>query len=1276
MSKARDLADFISTGSILSDGTIESTEINGVTADASELNVLDGITVTTQELNNVAGISTSVQTQLDGKQDVVTGVSDTEIGYLDGVTSNLQTQLDNISVTSGSLTKSFTSGETASITLAQAISPAPVVSATKEVPQVGISSKGAWDVNASASNYELHDTAYDTTLTPSSVTTLGDISDSTYSNQTFSVSNEGNLPADVNFKTDGTKMYVFDRSSGVHQYSLSTAWDVSTASYDSVSFTGYTSYLSASGNEYAFTISTDGYHLYIIDAGNANILQFTMSTAWDVSTASYVRSYTTSLVDVSVFFKPDGTKFYGVSQSNNQLFQFDLTTAWDISTASYTGGNDINYGSLSTGGQYALLNSTGTKVYILTTGTTGIYQYSLSTAWDLSTATYDNSTFDHSTTSSDRYCFGMFLRDNGDYYLPSNNNDSIHKLSFGVTTNALTLGTGSFASTDVGKRIQGNGGDVTLTSTAGAYDTTGGSAFTDSSTIASGSWSMRGLKSAGDADGIGMTGIAGIAAVYGSTFRVANYSDVFDASAQSSTSIGLHMARDGSHFYIGKQSGTLKVYSMSTSFLPSTASYEGSYSAGSTSKWDVEFNETGTRMFVQDTISSVESVKVFSLSVPWRPDTGTVTLLVTYDLNVSETDSTPTTGGAIQFSNSGKSFYYCPYALKSGNSSEGTSERAGQSFNVQTNSGVVYFWTLSTAYDLSSKSYQGYKRVPYSEYPSFGVTEDGKWLINGAYNQGIVAYYPIQTAWDITSINSADEVSFNHSTYASASNVAGQIASSWVGDNYYTIDYNRSLIQKYPWGPEQTTAAVTGSVPSGYNIAATNSGGQIDTSTWTDLNTMVADQAAGDGTVHYAVSTDDRTTWSVIKEGSGVRPIVRDNSGTWQYNSDAGTVNGYDISSPTFISDTGTVVSSYTLDPTGITFKPDGTKMYITNNADNRVNDFVLSIAWDVSTAAADTHGGVLGTNSQDLSPTGIQLKSDGTKAYVLGTQNYYLYQYSLTNAWDVYPSSYDSVSFSFGSQDTNVTDFFFKPDGTQLFLAGDVSNRIFAYSLGTAWDLSTMSYSNVSLDISSYETGVTGLTFSADGTKMFTVGPAYVRYWTLSTAWDISTASYSGNYDSSGQGTTHTAIAFKDDGTKMYTVIADAGSYQQGNQKVNQYTTGGLAYGTSTTWANSTTNDEFYALQEALGETEFNRMDKTQLDAVTDPNHYTLGDTLDLAIALRTDTASASTPTADGVTINYDAASLNQGAVLGTDYDYDFPNSTTVRVTSNAAQNLKIRVV
>jgi hypothetical protein len=48
---------------------------------------------------------------------------------------------------------------------------------------------------------------------------------------------------------------------------------------------------------------------------------------------------------------------------------------------------------------------------------------------------------------------------------------------------------------------------------------------------------------------------------------------------------------------------------------------------------------------------------------------------------------------------------------------------------------------------------------------------------------------------------------------------------------------------------------------------------------------MTADQAAGDGNVYYAISTDDRTTWTVIDNTDGERDIVRNNAGTWQYNS-------------------------------------------------------------------------------------------------------------------------------------------------------------------------------------------------------------------------------------------------------------------------------------------------------------------------------------------------------------------------------------------------------
>jgi len=67
MSKARDLADFISTGSILSDGTLETVEIDGVTATPVELNKLDGATVTTAEINYLSGVTSAVQTQVDTK---------------------------------------------------------------------------------------------------------------------------------------------------------------------------------------------------------------------------------------------------------------------------------------------------------------------------------------------------------------------------------------------------------------------------------------------------------------------------------------------------------------------------------------------------------------------------------------------------------------------------------------------------------------------------------------------------------------------------------------------------------------------------------------------------------------------------------------------------------------------------------------------------------------------------------------------------------------------------------------------------------------------------------------------------------------------------------------------------------------------------------------------------------------------------------------------------------------------------------------------------------
>ena len=51
-------------------------------------------TVSATEIGYLDGVTSAIQTQLNAKQAVVSGVDDTEIGYLNGVTSAVQTQLD------------------------------------------------------------------------------------------------------------------------------------------------------------------------------------------------------------------------------------------------------------------------------------------------------------------------------------------------------------------------------------------------------------------------------------------------------------------------------------------------------------------------------------------------------------------------------------------------------------------------------------------------------------------------------------------------------------------------------------------------------------------------------------------------------------------------------------------------------------------------------------------------------------------------------------------------------------------------------------------------------------------------------------------------------------------------------------------------------------------------------------------------------------------------------------------------------------------------------
>lgn len=230
-------------------------------------------------------------------------------------------------------------------------------------------------------------------------------------------------------------------------------------------------------------------------------------------------------------------------------------------------------------------------------------------------------------------------------------------------------------------------------------------------------------------------------------------------------------------------------------------------------------------------------------------------------------------------------------------------------------------------------------------------------------------------------------------------------------------------------------------------------------------------------------------------------------------------------------------VNSQESNPTGMFIKPDGAKLYICGQGGDEVNEYDLSTAWDITTA---TFNQFFNVNTQESSPSGLFFKSDGTKMFVIGRSGDDVNEYTLSTAWDISTASY-SQNFSVSSQDTSPTGIFFKSDGTEMYITGTSGDNVYQYNLTTGWDVSTASYDQA-FDISSQEAAVEGLFFKSDGTKMFIIGVGSdkIREYALTTAWDISTASYSGDSESFNvkpQDGNSKDVFFKTDGTKMYIV-------------------------------------------------------------------------------------------------------------------------------------------
>ena len=192
---------------------------------------------------------------------------------------------------------------------------------------------------------------------------------------------KGTNPVAITFNNDGTKMFIVETGGNaeqgitagkVNEYNLSSAYDIATATYSqNLDVSAQDANMKdLYFNDVARGAVNPGELLFLVGDDGNDVNEYLLTTAYDLSTASFVDSYGTGGEDTqprSLVFDNDGDRMYVIGQDNNSVSQYPLVTGFDVSTTqAVTHSTAVRTNNIQPKGMS--FNNDGTKLFIVGVG--------------------------------------------------------------------------------------------------------------------------------------------------------------------------------------------------------------------------------------------------------------------------------------------------------------------------------------------------------------------------------------------------------------------------------------------------------------------------------------------------------------------------------------------------------------------------------------------------------------------------------------------------------------------------------------------------------------------------------------------------------------------------------------------------------------------------------------------------------------------------------------------------------------------------------------------